>query len=225
MNLKKIVVSIILSTVTSLVMADDGQFNSMANGACMISISKDGNKFVGFNDRWSLSATEEQLKSGLQDTLNKLYFKNNERIEFGSLGFHCGGYGTSFVAKIEVANNEYCVWFRPNGKSFDLRSIGSTTTKERSNGQDFCHGRKVGELIIGLNDESLINTFRDDEVGKYFFEISKIADKTYKIVLSNEYNFKEEDVAKVLNEKYGKQIRYLEFNEYQHPIGDFLSVK
>jgi hypothetical protein len=198
----------------------------LSDGACWAQMSKEGVKISSFKEQWAYSETIDNLENKLtQLILNQQYFERTLGVKNLNLGIHCGAYGLSIIAKVETNLGDFCLWTKVAGKELEIRSFGSMG-EDLKNHSDFCDGRKWGELLINIINPTVLAELKNEKWDKYFEMIKPVSGNLYKIVLRSEYYLHEEDVKKIILETLPKtSIDYIEYNDYQHPIGEYLNLK
>jgi hypothetical protein len=106
-----------------------------------------------------------------------------------------------------------------------MRSFGVEAKGEG----DLCHGYKWGELIIGSktkDNDLLLNELKSDQFKILITSIEQVTAKVYKIKLNQNYYLNEETIKNELLLKLSdKGVSFIEYNTYQHPVGEFLNLK
>lgn len=204
----------------------DFQVGTLSEGACWYEAQaglKDGLKIVSFNDKSLYSGSREEIVSGIQSLMSET---QHLKITDMNFGLHCGGYGASLVVKVTTENMSYCVWAKFDKGKLGLRSIGAMAHASVSQ-STMCSGHKWGEFIMGVTSEEVVDELRTAKWASVIKEINRISVNVYKVVLIKDYEFKEAEAANLLEESFtGKNsIRYIEFNDYRHPIGEFYNLK
>lgn len=193
----------------------------MSSGACWLNFTKDQFKVASFNDKTALSKSYDQLNTeALEFIVTQNFLASDLDIKNVAMGVHCGGYGASLVFKIDTNNGDYCFWSKMNNGKLELRSFGVV-----SSNAELCTGRKVGELLLGVSDQLIVNQLKSNNYSKYLESVDVISKSTLKVVVKKEFYLKEEEVVEKLKSDFTKdQIRYFEFNEFRHPIGEYIQV-
>ncbi len=193
----------------------------MSSGACWLSFSKDQFKLASFNDKSAINKSYDQISSDALDfILNQKFFAADIEVKNMAMGVHCGGYGTSLVFKIDTNNGDYCFWSKLNNGKLELRSFGVV-----SGNREFCTGRKLGEVLVGVSDRDVVDQLKSDLYKKYITSVEVISKSTVKLIVNQSYFLKEDEVIEKLKIDFSKdQIRYFEFNEFRHPVGEYVQV-
>lgn len=214
-------VTLSLFLVSTNVFAGVTQVGVLSEGACWFEY-KEALKVASFNDKTAYLGTKEQIEANLESLLGDV---QHQKINEMNLALHCGGYGASLVAKVTTDSNTFCVWTRFEKGKLVARSIGTLNDSGKSN--ELCDGHKWGEFILGVNDSRLISELTGAKWASVIKEVSSISTNVYKVSLVKDYEFRESEVMNQLEENFtGKNfIRYMEFNDYHHPIGEFIPLK
>lgn len=194
------------------------QIGTLSEGACWYD-SKDPLKIASFNDKTVYNGSRAQIEAEIETLLKQ------PKISDMELSLHCGGYGASLVAKVSTDNGQFCVWARFEKGKLVPRSIGVIT--EKSAEGRLCDGHKSGEFILAVNSKEFIAELQGLKWSSVIKEVNQVSGNLYRVVLMKEYDMKEAEVASQLEENFaGKNfIRYIEFNEYHHPVGDYVQLK
>jgi hypothetical protein len=200
--------------------ADLAPVGTLSEGSCWYE-NKESLRVASFNDKEAYSGTRAQIES----ELGKLIGDHHNILEM-NLSLHCGGYGSSLVAKLTTESYSLCVWAKFDKGKLALRSIGGIGEK-RTLSNDLCDGHKPGELIIGASSEQIATELQSARWSTVIKSISLISNKIYKVVLTKEYEFREQLIIDQFEESFaGKNlIRYVEINGYHHPIGEFVKLE
>jgi hypothetical protein len=200
--------------------ADFVPVGTLSEGACWYE-NKESLRIASFNDKEAYSGTRAQIES----ELGKLIGEHRNILEM-NLSLHCGGYGSSLVAKLMTENYALCVWAKFDKGKLALRSIGGINEKQNLSGE-LCDGHKPGELIIGASSEQIATELQSQKWSSVIKSISLVSNKLYKVVLTKEYEFREQLVIDQFEENFaGKNlIRYVEINGLHHPIGEYVQLK
>ncbi len=196
------------------------QIGTLSEGACWYE-NKELIKVASFNEKTAYLGTKEQIEANLESLMIDT---QHHKINDVKLSLHCGGYGASLVARVNTESNAFCLWTRFEKGKLALRSIGVVSDSKST---DLCDGYKWGELILGVNSIDSISELQSPKWASVIKEVTPITGKTYKIKLVKEYEFKESEAINLLEENFtGKNfIRYIEFNDYRHPIGEYVPLK
>lgn len=206
--------------------ATDLQVGTLSEGSCWYE-NKEALRIASFNDKnaYSGSRTQiiEEFEALITDPVQKV---EHTKINDIDLSLHCGGYGASLVAKVNTDSNSFCIWAKFEKGILSLRSLGSLTS-DGKNPNGLCDGHKWGEFILGANSEELITELQTAKWSSMIKAVTLVSNKVYKVVLQKDYEFREQEVIDQLQENFvGKNlVRYIEFNDYRHPIGEFIHLK
>lgn len=202
------------------------QIGTLSESSCWFE-NLESLKIASFNDKSVYSGSRTQIESELETLLFLTLAKGeNNKIKDLDLSLHCGGYGGSLVAKIETEANTFCMWTRFEKGKLSVRSLGAINGSKK-NGSELCDGHKWGEFIVGVNSEEFISELQTTKWSSIIKAITPISTKMYKIILIDEYQFRENEVIDLLEENFSgrKVIRFIEFNNYQHPVGEFVHLE
>lgn len=219
----KATMGLILLGMGTFVRASDVQVGTLSEGACWYEF-KETLRVASFNDKTSYSGNHAQINSEIANLVSTVIPKTERpKILDMDLALHCGGYGASLVAKITTETNTLCLWTKFDKGHLSLRSIGSITESGKS-ASEICDGHKWGELIMGIESEEMMAEFQSTKWRSIIKEVVRVTDKVIKVVLVKEYEFREQEVIDQLEQSFGGKnlIRYIEFNDYRHPIGEFV---
>lgn len=206
--------------------SDTAQVGTLSEGSCWYE-SKDSFKAASFNDKAVYEGSRSQIESEIEGLLNAQSI--HAKISDMDLVLHCGGYGASLVVKATTENGTYCVWTKFDQGKLTTRSIG--VLSEKGADRQLCDGHKSGEFILGLtestNSKDFLNELQGPKWSGVIKEIVPVTEKVFKIVLVKDYANKESEMASQLEDNFaGKNtIRYIEFNEYHHPVGEYVQIK
>lgn len=203
----------------------NAQVGELLEGACWFEY-KDTLKVASFNDKSVYSGAKTQIETQL-DALLVVSLANlpHQKLNEVDLTLHCGGYGASLVAKVFTDTGSFCVWTKFDKNQLSVRSIGVLGDNEKNS--DLCDGRKWGEFLMGVNSRDVITEIQSAKWSSMIKEVTAITDKVYKVVLTKDYEMRESEVINQLGENFaGKNlIRYIDYNQYKHPIGDYVPLK
>ncbi len=196
--------------------ADETLVQTLSEGACWYE-QGDQLKIVSFNDHEVLMVAKDELEDGLTNLLNAKALKSKKsKKEELELLLHCGGYGASVVVKTP----QFCAWMKLDKGQLEIRSFGG---REDQKGSGLCDGYKWGELIVGVfveNESQLLG----GPIGRYLKNVQKVSKQLYRINLKDEYVGQETTLVKELK-NLDKNIKYVELNQYQHPVGEYSLLK
>lgn len=199
--------------VVSTVHAEDIGLQGLSQGACWY---EEGEilKVASFNDKETLLMAREEVEYQVEEILYA-GSKRREKLKGMDLSLHCGGYGASLVVKTET----HCLWLRFNKGQLETRSVGGL---ESTKG-DLCDGYKMGELIVGLKNSAQKEILLSESFQSMIKSIHVVSGLTLKVVLQDEFRGKEDVVMSELKKQL--DLKYIEYNMYQHPVGESASLK
>jgi hypothetical protein len=206
--------------------ATDLQVGTLSDGSCWYDF-KESLRIASFNDKTAYIGTKAQIESKMEALItNNLVKDDHLKIIDMDLTLHCGGYGASLVARVNTEGNTFCLWTKFDKGNLSLRSIGVQSVDGKNPGE-LCDGHKWGEFILGANSQDLITELQSPKWISMIKSVTLVSSKVYKVVLVKEYEFREQEVIDQIQENFsGKNlIRYIEFNDYQHPIGEFTHLR
>ena len=196
-------------------MAEDALVGSLSNGACWFDDQEELLKVVSFNDKEVIQAPREDL---LNLVLNNFSKKQN-KVQSSLLSLHCGGYGHSLVMNINLDGVDSCVWLYSKNGTLEMRSVGGSLSSKNG----LCHGYKWGSLIVGTTRDISESDLMNHETKDMIKNMTKISNHLYRIDVTEAFVKKESQVKMIL--ETFKEIRYVEFNMIQHPVGEWVSLK
>ncbi|MDD4973297.1 MAG: hypothetical protein PHY93_03055 [Bacteriovorax sp.] len=204
------------------------QVGTLSEDSCWYE-NKESLRVASFNDKSAYSGNRVQIEAELERLIASADGRpvnDHPKINEMDLSLHCGGYGASLVAKVTTDSNTFCVWAKFDKGNLSLRSVGALGSEGRNPNQ-LCDGHKWGEFILGANSEDLALELQSPKWSTAIASVILIANKVYKVVLVKDYAFREQEVIDQLQENFsGKNlIRYIEFNDYRHPIGEFVPLR
>ena len=219
-------ITFILLIVNQVHAATDQVVGTLSEGACWYEY-KDSLRIASFNDKTAYSGNMASIESDLEVSIAKT-LNSGERIKINEmdLTLHCGGYGASLVAQVTTESNSFCVWAKFDQGHISIRSLG-VNSDEGPHKAELCDGHKLGEFILGSNSEDLITELQSTKWSSMIKAVTIVSKKVYKVELVKEYEFREQEVIDQLQQNFnGKNfIRYIEFNNYNHPIGEYIHLK
>lgn len=194
------------------------QVGTLSEGACWYDI-KDTLKVASFNDKTVYKGDRAQIEAEIEALLN------HTKITEMNLFLHCGGQGASLVARVQTDSGAQCVWTRFEKGKLLPRSIGGVS--EKNAGEALCDGHKRGEVIIGVHGREFAKELQGEKWSSIIKGVTVVSDKVLRVELTKDYEMKETEIASLFVENFaGKNmIRYVEFNEYHHPVGEYISLK
>lgn len=209
---QKLLLLAIMASLTSGVSAQEVMVQTLSEGACWFEQGEQL-KVVSFNDQEVFMVGREELEEGL----TALFSDKKSKTKKGSLelNLHCGGYGASLVVK----GPDFCAWMKFDKGQLEVRSHGGLESVKGST----CDGYKKGELIVGVINE-MESPWLQTPVSPYIKSADKISKNLYRINLKNEYHGKEIELLKELK-NLDNNIRYVELNQFQHPVGEYTQLK
>ena len=205
----------ILVALAGNVFAEEANVQSLSEGACWFE-QNEALKIASFNDRESILITRDEIEYQVEDLLKS---KKRDKAITSDLTLHCGGYGSSLVVKSEVDNRPICLWLKLNKGKLQIRSLGGLENTK----SDLCDGYKWGELIVGLKTIEQKALLESEHFTSMIKSVEAISKTTMKVVLKEEFHGKETVVMEELKKQI--DLKYIELNLYQHPVGEAHSLK
>ncbi len=193
--------------------AADVNVQSLSQGSCWY---EEGEilKIASFNDKESVLLSREEIEYQVDEILNSGAEKK-QKLKGLDLTLHCGGYGSSLVVKTDTQ----CVWLKFNKGQLEARSIGGVENSK----SDLCDGYKWGELIVGLRASAQKEKLLSDYFQSMIKSVHVVSGLTLKVVLQDEYRGREDMVMEELKKQL--DLKYVEYNMYQHPVGEAATLK
>lgn len=192
----------------------------LGNGSCWLQSSREQIKFASFNDKTSLGLTYKMIDFTNQALIQEM-LGSNKKVNYRALSyaFHCSGVGASLVVKAKVDDLSYCSWLYVNNGKVEARNIGLMLDEKED--QVLCEGVAPLEILIGFKDPSQVEDF--SEFNSYIAKRTMISKTLMKINLKSEYLGKEQSILEDLKKSSG--VKFVEFNNYQYPIGEIVELK
>ena len=213
--------------LTSKVYSSSGdEIATLSDGSCWYE-NKESLQVTSYNDLGIYKGSKDQIEADFKKLIvDNLQTPRPLRIHDLDLSLHCGGYGASLVAKVTTEDKSICLWAKLEKGSLSLRSIGVLGIEEAPE-SSLCDGHKWGEFIIGVNSLELVLELESSKWSTMVEKVTLISNKTYKVILAKDFEFKEQVVIDRIKENFQglNFIRYIEYNEYRHPVGEFVHLK
>lgn len=200
--------------IAGSVMAEDANVQSLSDGACWYE-QGDSLRIASFNDKESILTTRDEIEYQVEELL---YGKKRDKALTSDLTLHCGGYGSSLVVKSEFNNRPVCLWLKLNKGKLQIRSMGGLEQTKN----ELCDGYKWGELVVGLKSIDQKQLLESEQFHSMIKSVSVISGTTMKVVLKDEFHGKE---YSVMDELKKHNLKYVELNFYQHPVGEAATLK
>lgn len=195
--------------------------STLSNDACWFNYSEGVLKVSSFNEGTSFSRDFESLLSSINDELTSaLSLKENLFIKNVGSSLHCGSYGHSVVFQVDSSLGKFCLWAKLSNQKLEFRSVGSLDINFKDG---LCHGRKVGEFLIGVHSNFKKEDFIKD-YSEYILDFDEVRAGIFKLTLKEEYQLKEDWFKEKLELEHYKGLRFIEFNEFRHPIGEYSKI-
>lgn len=200
--------------IAGSVMAEDANVQSLSDGACWYE-QGDSLRIASFNDKESILTTRDEIEYQVEELL---YGKKRDKALTSDLTLHCGGYGSSLVVKSEFNNRPVCLWLKLNKGKLQIRSMGGLEQTKN----ELCDGYKWGELVVGLKSIDQKQLLESEQFHSMIKSVSVISGTTMKVVLKDEFHGKE---YAAMDELKKHNLKYVELNFYQHPVGEAAPLK
>lgn len=194
--------------------AEELSVNSLGRGSCWYQ-DKGILKLSSFNDRESVSLSYEDITASLLNLIP------NENKELLTLHLHCGSHGASLIARIKSDSGSLCLWAMLDRGKIKTRTLGGTFDVQKGESK-LCDGFKQGELLVVVKKEDYLDQFKSEKWTSVIKEVIPVAFNFYKLKLMPDYFLREEEVARMLQESFGMSV---EFNQFQHGIGEYVQLK
>lgn len=219
----KIVLAFFLIHWSCLLFAQEQMVEDLYQGACWLD-QKGGVKVASFNDRQAFNLLEGDLKEITAESAKQLPFYPHQLSEQKyDVYLHCGALGASIVMSFH-GENSACVWAKFRGNSKVLYSVGLKEDKSTS----FCDGHKIGEFILAVKDEkeipSILETLKHQPSwGKDIEALEKKGPNLFLLKFSGPNSYKMDQLKSEATTELNQfpSFRYLEYNSFQHGIGEF----
>jgi hypothetical protein len=206
--------------------ASDILVGSLSEGSCWYQF-KDSLHIASFNDKSTYVGSVGQIEADFEARIaQSLKISEHVKINEMDLSLHCGGYGASLVAKATTDNNEFCVWAKFDQGHLSIRSIG-TISGQKLSPSELCDGHTWGEFIMGVNSDEPIAELQSSKWSSMIKSVTGISKNVYKVILTKDYELREQEVISQIQVEFieKKRIRFIEFNSYNHPIGEFVHLR
>jgi hypothetical protein len=202
---------------SSVVVAEDANVQTLSEGACWYE-QGEFLKVASFNDRESLFISRDDIEEQVFNLINPA---KKKRGLTNDLSLHCGGYGSSLVVKTELDHKPACLWVKFVKGKLIVRSLGGLEATSAEG--DTCDGYKWGELIVGVKTLDQKELLKSDHFSSIVKSVSTISGATLKVTLQPQFHGREIEVMNELKRQV--DLRYIELNLYQHPVGEAASLK
>lgn len=209
------ILSIIFLGLMTHLQAQEISVSTLANGACWFDLKEDL-KIVSFNDKEALHTSRDNIELQFRSLLN---MDDTEELLTKNLLLHCGGYGSSLVVKTKIQERAVCAWLKIEKGELKVRSVGGFEESKSV----ICDGYKWGELVVTFKDKQDAHDFVGSQFAGVILKIDPVVGNVFKITLNDAHHGKEAEVLKLLQKD--KRVRAVEFNNFQHPVGDFTVIK
>jgi len=207
--------------------ASDQLVGSLSEGACWYEFKDSLLRIASFNDKTSFAGNTGQIEANFEARIAQS-LKINDHVKINEMGLslHCGGHGASLVAKVSTDNNDFCVWAKFDQGVLSIRSIGSISG-QKLGPTELCDGHIWGEFILGVKSIEAITELQSPKWASMIKSVTVISKNVYKVVLTKDYELREQEVISQIQEEFfeKKIIRFIEFNSYNHPIGEFIHLR
>lgn len=197
--------------------AEDVTIQSLSQGACWVEESPEALRIASFNDRESILTSRDDIEWQVEElVLGKK--KKHAKALTSDLNLHCGGYGSSLVVKAEVNNQQVCLWLKLSKGKLEIRSMGGLEVSK----DNLCDGYKWEELIVGVKSLAQ-KALLENNYKEMIKSVSVVSGSTLKVILTPEFKGREIEAQDIL--KKAMDLKYVELNLYQHPVGEVLPLK
>lgn len=217
MGLSRFYTFMLLMSMSFVTMAEDANVQTLSEGACWYE-QGEFLKIASFNDRESLFISRDDIEDQVFELLNP---SKKKRALTNDLSLHCGGYGSSLVVKTELDHKPVCLWVKFVKGKLIMRSLGGL--EATSTEGDTCDGYKWGELIVGVKTLNQKELLQSEHFSSMVKSVSTISGTTLKVTLQPQFHGREVEAMSELKRQV--DLRYIELNLYQHPVGEAASLK
>lgn len=192
----------------------------LGDGACWLRSAKEQIHFASFNDKTSLATTLKLIDFTNQSLIQeKLELTKKASYLALSYAFHCSGIGASIVVKSKFDDLSYCSWLYVREGKIQARNIGLILDEKED--QSLCEGVAPLEFLVGFKTLEAAEEF--SEFNSYIAKRTMISKTLMKVSLKREYLGKEQSILEELRKGLG--VKFVEFNNYQYPIGESVELK
>ena len=195
--------------------AQDTSVQTLSEGACWYE-QGEVLRLASFNDKESVAISRDEIEFQVEGLLG---MKKGLKPLTSELALHCGGYGSSLVIKTEFENRPVCLWVKFNKGRLAIRSLGGLEETK----SELCDGYKWGELIVGAKDISQKALLETESFHSMIKSVSVISGTTLKVVLHESFYGREAIAMKDIKKQI--DLKYIELNFYQHPVGEATALK
>lgn len=196
--------------------AEDVTIQSLSQGACWVEESPEALRIASFNDRESILTSRDDIEWQVEELVTGK--KKQAKAFTKDLNLHCGGYGSSLVVKAEVNKQQVCLWLKLSKGKLEIRSMGGIEISK----DNLCDGYKWEELIVGVKSLAQ-KALLENNYKEMIKSVTVISGATLKVTLTPEFRGREIEAQDIL--KKAMDLKYVELNLYQHPVGEVLSLK
>jgi hypothetical protein len=212
----KIILGITLSVFfTGNVLAEETMVQSLSQGACWYE-QGEFLRVASFNEKEAIVLSRDEIELQIEALLS---LKRKHKPASGDLVLHCGGYGSSLVVKTVVDNLPVCLWLKSEKGQLSIRSFGGLEITK----SDLCDGYRWGELIVGIKSVEQKEMLQSESFRSIVKSVTIVSSSTVKVTLSPEYKGREIEAMNELKKQI--DLKYIELNFYQHPVGEAAVIK
>lgn len=203
---------IILLLFCSPAYGEDLTVQSFSDGACWLEENEntDSLKIASFNDKETLLINKEDMSIKVSELLA---IGSSSPIVLSERSFHCGAYGSSIVMKLDFKGSPACLWLKIKNGQLVVRSFGGLEPTK----SQLCDGYIWGELIIGLKTSVQKNELISHFMHNTFISVADVSTNLIKVTLREEFFGKELEVLERIKKEI--DVKYIELNTIQHPVG------
>ncbi|NOT77716.1 MAG: hypothetical protein HOP07_01790 [Bacteriovoracaceae bacterium] len=191
---------------------EDLTVQSLSDGACWLEENEntDSLKIASFNDKETLLINKEDMSIKVSELLVKGL---SSPLVLSERSLHCGAYGSSIVMKLDYQGRAACLWLKIKKGQLEVRSLGGLEPTK----SQLCDGYKWGELIIGLKSSLQKNELISHFMHNTFSNVAVVSTNLIKVTLREEFFGKELEVIESIKKEI--DVKYIELNTIQHPVG------
>lgn len=191
---------------------EDLTVQSLSDGACWLEENEntDSLKIASFNDKETLLINKEDMSIKVSELLA---IGSSSPLVMSDRSIHCGAYGSSIVMKLDYQGRPACLWLKIKKGQLVVKSLGGLEPTK----SQLCDGYVWGELIIGLKTSVQKNELISHFMHNIFISVVDVSTNLIKVNLKEEFFGKELEVLERIKKEI--DVKYIELNTIQHPVG------
>lgn len=197
---------------------EDLTVQSLSDGACWLEENENMEtlKIASFNDKETLLMNKDDMSIKVSELLA---IGPSSPLVMSDRSFHCGAYGSSIVMKLDYQGRPACLWLKIKKGQLVVKSLGGLEPTK----SQLCDGYNWGELIIGLKSSVQKNELIRHFMHNTFISVADVSTNLIKVTLTEEYFGKELEVIERIKKEI--DVKYIELNTIQHPVGHATPLK